>query len=587
LRVPSATVVYMQLMGCGLFLATPSQAWVFPEHVELTRRALSGVESQGGAGVRAVLGSVRAGLGLCLQEDAPGCAPLATLVALAGDHSCTPQQLGQLLLEASSDRSHWVHDVLAVGLQTRQQLAAAGRDAAAREDVRRQMHVDLQGADGDYLARALVDYSHFQLTSGSGSRADLSAYLSLALAPAAGANATAAYVNYHVVAVRLAAAARTSAEARERDALLVRAFLAEAFALHFLEDSFSSGHFVGHWGDAATRLGTHDFYSRVGVDAARWAAPSEPFVAHGDAFLSDGEATAVALAARSSLGQVVDAATDESVALALLDEFRDAFAEEAYDSCQRNEVPYGLRVLAGSKSVQDVVMYEPIPARRFPPLTRVRAEKGVFLGGAATVAASYTPWHEATGSEIRAAVRVGVGAAGIVEDPLNAQGFVEAGFVGQHLSQAGEHASLTGYSFRIRAPGYVTLLDGAVALVLAEVFEADCPFCLSWGAAAAGGGVGKLWKSHPLFGSVSWQISALRDVAVNWFRNEPRAHEQRWEVLFSGITARSVLPIAGEKLSQSTDFYLDLGPSLTFISDRDTPAFGAFVSFAMATRLFP
>jgi hypothetical protein len=62
---------------------------------------------------------------------------------------------------------------------------------------------------------------------------------------------------------------------------------------------------------------------------------------------------------------------------------------------------------------------------------------------------------------------------------------------------------------------------------------------------------------------------------------------KRWELLFSGLTARSVLPIAGEKLSQSTDFYLDVGPSLTFTSAEPTPAFGGFVSFAMATRLFP
>ena len=585
-RVRTRCWLYLSLLVSFFLIEKSAGAWVFPEHVEITGRAVRELETNGSLAQRQVLSTVKRSLGLCAEDLWSHCPTLASMVALAGDHSCTPHALRSMLAVAKADEEHWVRSVLQVAARTQKDLRSADRDVAKREDVRRQMHVDLQLADPEYLARALLDYSHFQHTRDSGSTADLRHYLGIALAPGARANATASYANYHVVAVRLASMARTAPSSRERDAWLARAFSAEAFALHFLEDAFSSGHFVGHWGDDATRLGTHDYYSRTGLEAVRWRAPSEPFVAHGDAFLSDVEADSVAVAVRASLVQVLQATTVEAVAASLLSDFHDALGEEGYDSCARGQIPLGLSALERSQAIQEVVAFEPVPAPRLPALARVRAEKGFFLGGAATAAASYAARPETAGVEIRATMRLGFGAAAIVDDPLNAQAFFEAGFVGQYSSSAGSGASRTGYSFRIRAPGYLFLVDGAVAIILADSLKAKCPFCLRWGAAAAGGGLGRLWSSHPLFGSVSWQLSALRDVSFNWFRNEPGAGQGRYELLFSLLAARSVLPIAGERLSQSTDFYLDIGPSVTFASGERT-AYGAFASFAMATRVFP
>jgi hypothetical protein len=573
--------IFMLLLG-----AAPAHSWVFPEHVEITRRAVRDLYVEGTPTERALLATVNAVLGLCEEDFSAHCATFASLVALAGDHGCTPRALRTTLDEASRNEEHWLWRVLTVARETRKNLKAADRSAPDREDIRRQMHVDMQSADARYLARALVDYSHFQHMRSSASTRDVRRYLSAAFTAAGPANATASYANYHVVALRLAAeAVRISGSLQRRD-WLARAFMAEAFALHFLEDSFSAGHFVGHWGDEATRLGTHDYYSRTGVETGSWRAPSDRFVAHGDAFLSDAEANWAAAAVRTSLAQVLRAATAEPVAERLLADVRGALGEEGYDTCGRADVPVGLSALARSQSIQEVIGFEPIPAPHFPPIGRVRAEKGPFLGGAATAAVSYATPAKTTGVEIRAALRAGFGAAGIVDDPLNAQAFFEGGVVGQYLPAAAGDRSLVGYSFRLRAPGYLFLVDGMVAVALAQILKAECPICLEWGASAAGGGLGKVWKSRPLFGSVSWQISALRDVSLNWFPRQPVDGQSRCELSFSVITARSVLPIAGERWSQSTDFYFDVGPSFIFRSDQPV-AYGAFASFAMAARVFP
>jgi hypothetical protein len=447
------------------------------------------------------------------------------------------------------------------------------------------MHLGLQREDPDYLTRALLDYSHFQVTREAGSRV-LSDYLAVALAPTSSANATASYANYHVVAVRFAAAAEREVNPTHRIEWLSRAFLAEAFALHFLEDSFSAGHFVGHWGDSATRLGTHDFYSGEGIEASQWQDQTRTFVAHGGAFLSDTETDRAAWVAAASLSQVLAAATDSRAAQHLLNVFVGVFGEEEYDSCLRAEVPIGLSPLANSRAIDPIVQDEPVPAARYPAVSRIRAEKGFFFGAAATAATSYEISSRTMGTEIRGALRAGFGASSVVDDPLNTQAFLDLGFLGQYTTREGNSMSLTGYTARVRAPGYLSLVDGMIAVVLADTLEGKCPFCLSWGTAAASGGLWSLWRSCPLVGSFTVQFSALRDVTFNWFRHEPHVGQSRLEVLTPLITARSFVPIAGEKWSQSTDIYIDIGPSFMFSSGGD-PRVGIFASLALASRVFP
>jgi len=586
-----------------LLLPRAAVAWTFPEHERISETAIRSLADDDitAASWHAFRASVDPELRLCAEadekkltgreEEKATCVPAGALPALAGDHSCTPQDLAQQLRENAG----WIFKVLGVANATQRSLDGAGTDVADREAARRAMHIDLQDADSQYVSRAVLDYSHFQLSrEGSGTDRDgLRAFLRVALAPNAQSNATAAYVNYHAAALRAAAAARFEPDAKAKKTYFTRALLAEAFALHFLEDSFSTGHFVGHWGDTATRLGTHDYYSGAGFQASRWSEPGKTYVAHGDAFLSDAERLTAANAVKASLWQVVEVATDDQKARDLVAKFGKGFSEEGYDSCAEERVAPGLSAFAEVELVAAVLREEPVPATRYPEVPRMRAENGVFFGAAATVGTGWVGVEQSMNTRVMASLRAGYGAAGLVNDPLNAQLFVESGFIGQRLYD-GSGTSLTGFYFRTRGPGYFAFLDGWIGIPLALAFKGDCPFCVSWAAAAGGGGLLRVWRERHLLGRLSVQISALRDATITLFPHQPRdgANQSgdgrmRVEVFAPVGTFRYFWPVsAGSSWSQSTDAYLDAGPSVTWV-DGNTARFGVFASFSVSPRVFP
>src|SRR6185312_6798098 len=131
------------------------------------------------------------------------------------------------------------------------------------------------------------------------------AYARMALASTSEVNAMGTYVWYHLRALdRARSVARGAVPAAQR-ADAVRAALAdEAFALHFLEDSFAAGHIAGNWGKTTMRKGTHDFYSERGLDLVTWNG--EHFIGRGDAYMKDADADRAANAVRDSLAQLLD-----------------------------------------------------------------------------------------------------------------------------------------------------------------------------------------------------------------------------------------------------------------------------------------
>jgi len=71
----------------------------------------------------------------------------------------------------------------------------------------------------------------------------------------------------------------------QRRALARSALFDEAFALHFLEDVYASGHLSGSWGDVSQRKGTHDFYNEHGLEVFTWAGGNFSAVLMGDAHM--------------------------------------------------------------------------------------------------------------------------------------------------------------------------------------------------------------------------------------------------------------------------------------------------------------
>ena len=267
-----------KLLACAslasLLTARPADAFIFPEHSRITQAVLEdlAVDPEVGSLVRSLVVSPD----LCPREgdiNEWDCLRLvADLAAVAGDHSCSPDELGSLVRASNvahdHERDHWLWSVRRIGWEGDALMngdSAEGRRRLkvidietkgnvvanqtvylndhphldAKEDrafYRRRVNLNFQDVDANYQSRAVVDGGHFQLAREPG-RIDLVDYLRHAFAPAAASNATALYAAYHVLGLRLAAAG-----------LRERAFLAELFALHFLEDSFSSGHIVGHHG---------------------------------------------------------------------------------------------------------------------------------------------------------------------------------------------------------------------------------------------------------------------------------------------------------------------------------------------------
>ncbi|HEU4538832.1 MAG TPA: hypothetical protein VFS00_32155, partial [Polyangiaceae bacterium] len=529
-----------------------------------------------------------------------------------------------------------VERVVGVGEATRRELAGdVGDETRAR--IRRGMHVDLQAEDEDYLARAAVDYAHFQLARETGP-VTLSHYLAFAFAPARQANATAAYANYHAAALRLADEARRwqggAGGADEGEGLLVRALLAEAFALHFLEDAFSAGHFTGHWGSESARLGTHDYYSDVGAEATPWAsidraalgdaiglddalgagggggaargpgwaalAPGgprpggAPYRARGDAFLSDVDLRRASAAVAKSLTQVLRAATDAGAAGALLGPLEGAPGLEAYDACTSVSVPPGLGRLVEAKPLRHVLADLPVPAPREPAPARARVEKGAFLGVAGALEAAFDDPRstrrraasDAFAGRLRVTGRFGLGVAGLVDDPMNAQSFVDVGFVGASLSPfTSARQSVSGWTVRVRAPGKLLFLDGLVAVGIAQASRS--PASLRWASDAANGGLGHWWRSRRLVGPVTWQLSALRDFTFSTYANEPVEGQYRRELAGPIVSARYAFPMAGVSPGQSIDLWFDLGGTMTWSSQHPSATPGAYASFSMASRVFP
>ncbi len=88
-----------------------------------------------------------------------------------------------------------------------------------------------------------------------------------------------------------------------RRATALSALADEAFAIHFLEDAFASGHVAGVWGNASLRKGTHDYYDEHGLEVSTWNG--DRLVIKGDAWMRPEDAERAAQTVMQSLAQVM------------------------------------------------------------------------------------------------------------------------------------------------------------------------------------------------------------------------------------------------------------------------------------------
>jgi hypothetical protein len=449
----------------------PAFAWVFPEHRDITLLAVERLDPEQRALLQKLwleARSVDEGH-LCenVVEPAQGlnptCIDYAAWTAIAGDHSCSARDMLGIVLHAP-----WVLGVVRVSARLKAQLAAAKR-RDQRVNAVRGSDIALQRTDPDYVARASSNNAHFLLARPNVAMEPL-AYAQLALGANAELNAVATYLWFHLRALAAAKAVSRGGITPETRAKGVRAALAdEAFALHFLEDSFAAGHVAGNWGNAAVRKGTHDYYNEHGVALVTWSG--HRFVAVGDAFMRPEDEDRAATAVRDSLAQLLDAFTGK-LSVTVPDEFNPT-EPDAFDVCHAQHFPAAAGSEADIRAVVPILVQTPVPAlgAGLGELPRFRAELGPFVGVSAAFLVQAltrgfgTTQNNATANAgVEAAVRVGVGLEGVLNESSDGLAFAEVGVrEDTHATSAATLPARAALTARFRAPFWLIPGDLLVA----------------------------------------------------------------------------------------------------------------------------
>jgi hypothetical protein len=468
LRNPLQSTLILLLVLLQVF---PAFAWVFPEHRDIAVLAIQRLDPMRQAQLQALWSEARSGHDgrLCAQiagpaqGPEPACIDFGAWAAISGDHSCSANEMLDTALNSS-----WVLGVARVAGRLKTQLAAAKR-LSERSNAVRNSDLALERTDPEYVTRASSNNAHFLLAR-SDVAMDAESYAHLALAPKAEVNALGTYVWYHLRALDRAHTIAGGAVPAASRADATRAALAdEAFALHFLEDSFAAGHVAGNWGGTAMRKGTHDFYSERGLALTTWNG--EHFVGQGDAYMKPGDADRVANAFRDSLAQLVDSFAGK---IDLTEPDDPKYAEaDSFNVCKEAQFPTAAARRKDIAIVVPILRQTPVPGLGRGPgeLPRFRTEMGTFVGlstgfRGGVLTHGFGPGEDgasiAPGMEL--AARVGLGMDGILDESSDGLVFLEGGVRDDsHATGAATIPGRAAITARLRMPFWLIPGDLAIA----------------------------------------------------------------------------------------------------------------------------
>jgi hypothetical protein len=403
-------------------------------------------------------------------------------------------------------------------------------------------------------------------------------------------------VNYHGAALLYARAAHDD----QRGLDWARwAFLSEAMAQHFLQDSFSAGHMVGARGGVPDRIGTHDYYCEHGIEARSWRG-SKDYFAHGDGFMSTPELDIVAAASERSFDQIAHAFYDELVALppairqAIEILQASAPPKRDLDVCNGTEMGAALEPLADAPFVDEVIELWPTPVPDQPLPPRFPAEL-LFYAGVSTQAFFAGQWSTSGGAASGqvvglGGVTLGVAAEGISARRMEATGYIDFYLVGARWRDATSIFNLPA-AIHVHAPfAYVPLIDGVIFGLLAE--KTDWAWVGKPAYAAANGTAYGSFEAVHHWDPITFQVVVGRDVTVAWFRTKDR-NQTEWDVLLPLVEVGQ-LP----SLTLNTAFEWNVASGIelsrTFTNDatalhpaspRTDVYVGAYLAFLNQTRI--
>jgi hypothetical protein len=406
-------VTALLALGSGATLA-----WIYPEHRELALLAVQRLDPERRAVFdRLWVEGTDGDKQLCAtgadatQGLAPSCIDWAAFSAISGDHSCSSREM----LETAR-ASAWILQVADVAAQLKADLArlpvtaqpeAQDRAATAAADARRRLDseavraerinalrtadIRLQRADTGYATRAAANNAHFLLARPN-TGMTLDEYADLALRYGSEISAVGVYASFHLSALQKASRlANENVPPEERSALAAAVLADEAFALHFLQDAYASGHVAGTWGVTSQRQGTHDFYNQSGLEVFTWKGGSRSLVLMGDAHMRPDDAEVGAAAVRTSLMQVLDVASGHANGKAFPHTPAAPAEPDAFDVCHNNTLPHrppGMSVQdAHTPLFEQTLAATPVPSLGpgLGAMPRSRSEVGPFVGLAGSI----------------------------------------------------------------------------------------------------------------------------------------------------------------------------------------------------------
>jgi hypothetical protein len=516
----------------------PAAAWVYPEHRDILAQALRDLPADQRQLLEALWADARRGheSRYCATmvdgdgKSAPSCIDLAAWAAIAGDHSCSPDQL--LTKTLSSD---WILKVAGESAETKVRLENA-KSREAKQNAAAINNLKLQSVDAEYSTRAGANNGHFLTTRTSD---DPKEYLVRTLGAGAEPNALGLYFYYHLGALGLAREWAAATDPAARADLARKVLATEAFALHFLEDTFAAGHIAGSWGSVAERKGTHDYYSEFGLDTLAWNG--SPFTTLGDGYMRAEDQARAARVVAMSLGQIFEATRDGTPSAAAAGDVTPTAAAGAsgFDSCTATRQPTSTVTAKTAMVALTVAKETPIPGRgeKDVHVPHFRQEIGPFVGfsGDLTGGLEFGGFQSGNanprwwgGAEVE--FRVGIGLEALTASTGAGQAFLGVGFSYDSAQSGGAQPAIEnsgapvvparqGLTFRLRVPFYIIPFD---LLLAAPILSWASPDTLvNMGIVAASGGLIP-WQQAFITPFGAFQFLLGREVGVTlfgYFRN--------------------------------------------------------------------
>lgn len=514
------------------------RAWVYPEHREITFRALQTLDPSRRAVLDRLWTAARAGHESRLSPlpadttvaERPMTIDYAAWPAIAGDHSCSAAELLRTVIE-----SDWILDVAAVCARLESELKHAGLERHQRTNALRTSDLSLLRVDPQYASRAGANSVHFLLARPY-PETDEKEYVETCLALGCEPNAVGTYAWYHLSSLQKAYRLSRGALTRAGADSLARAALADqAYALHFLQDTFAAGHVAGTRGDASQRKGTHDYYNEAGLEVRTWGGKS--IVVKGDAWMRSQDAERSAVAVRASLAQFIDVLDGKIALPSFRNDQAGLLLPDTLNTCLFEQMPD--RSFEGriGELLSETILATPVPglAEGEGELPRFRAEVGPFIGIAPALRLEMISGGFGEGQTTNGGVfgldvsaRIGLGLDGVLNESGDGLLYVDLGVrldapstnsiyddegvkeFGQIFAAIPARGAL---SSRIRVPFYLIPFD---LLIAAPILLPFAPETFTGMAARAGNGGLIPWQAGVATSFGRFQVILGREIGVTF-----------------------------------------------------------------------